>query len=251
MAYITALVKSRIAKLLRKHIALEFDGWIQDNTHYLAVFASFLSFNSKGKETRFLDLSKIGDECSLSSKEHHEFLMLVLELCFLNWTNIACLTGDNVSTNKALSNIIKIPLIGCTSHRFHLDVQDILHTEQDVIDKVRTTMIKMRGLLRNARLKKFRRLQPKLSNKTRSSSVYEMLKRCVRIREHLSSLELNKLDNCCPSSPEYSRVDNLLKKLEPSKSLTKTFQDDETTVSDARAVSGAVTEIFPNSTHRL
>ncbi len=223
IAQLTELAEEKIVKLLPNRIALIFDGWSRDTTHYFAMFASISSLNSKGYETRLFDLSPIGDECSLSANEHHEFLTFVLELYGLNCTNVACLIGENVSTNIALTNISNILLIGCASHCFYLAVQDILHSEQKMIDKVRTIIIKLGGLLLNARLKKLTRIQPNPSNKTRWTSAYEMLKRYVRIREYLSSRESNKLGNCCLLSPENRHIYNLWKKLEPSESVTKTL----------------------------
>ena len=129
MLRLTELVENKIAKLLPKHIALVLDGWSQDNTHYFALFALFSSLSSKGYETRLLALSQIGGECSLRANKHHEFLTFVIELYSLNWANVACLTSDNVSTNKEFSNITYLPLIGCSSHLFNLAVQDILDTE--------------------------------------------------------------------------------------------------------------------------
>ncbi len=51
---LTKLVEMKISKVSPKTIALVFDGWSQFSTQYFAVYASFLSKNDNGYDTRLL-----------------------------------------------------------------------------------------------------------------------------------------------------------------------------------------------------
>ena len=83
MKYISGLtraVEEKIATLLPEKIALVFDGWSSDSTHYLAVFATFPSANERVFSQRLLTMSPMGDETTLSASEHYEFLSYLLGL---------------------------------------------------------------------------------------------------------------------------------------------------------------------------
>ncbi len=211
----------------------------------------FSSKKNNGYDTHLLAISPLEDGASLNAQEHHQFLKYVLELFGLSWQNVAFLIGDNVSTNKSLSRITNIPFIGCASHRFNLAIRDILKTEQFIIDKVLQVMVRLHDLLLSAKLRRLTHLRPVLSTETRWSSVYEMLRRYIRIREHLSSLDSEEIDDIALTNHDNRRVDTLMKQLEPLESVTKALQDDTTTVSDARALFDAVTEKFPGTANRL
>ena len=93
-----------------------------------------------------LALSPMGDELQLDTQQHYDFLCYVVEVYGKSWQNVVYLVGDNVSTNKNLSDKYRIALIGCCSHRFNLAVMDILSAENDTVLKVNTIMIKLRSL---------------------------------------------------------------------------------------------------------
>ena len=123
-------VEKKISHLLPKRMALIFDGWSTGSTHYLAVFASLSTENENGYSNRLLTLSPMGNECSLSAQKHYDFLNHILGLYSNSWSNVDCLIGDNVSTNKCIANYAGLPLIGCSSHRFNLAVRDILSGDE-------------------------------------------------------------------------------------------------------------------------
>lgn len=248
---LTRHVETKIAAILPNKIALVFDGWSTDSVHYLAVFASFSSSNQNGYDTRLLTISPIGDECNLNADEHIEFLDFVLKLYGKQWADVVCLVGDNVSTNKSLSNKTGIPLIGCCSHRFNLAVKDVLRSEEELIMKIQVIMVKLRGLLLSANLRKLTPLKPMLRNNTRWSSTLSMLSRYVRLREFLPNLNCYEIDELSLSVAENRRVDMLLVQLEPLDEVTKLLQSESTTVSDARALFDAVIQKYPDTTSRL
>ncbi len=68
----------------------------------------------------------MGDETSLDTDEHFNFLTYILEVYQKSWSNVDALIGDNCKTNKAPSFKTKKPLIGCSSHRFNLAIRNFL-----------------------------------------------------------------------------------------------------------------------------
>ncbi len=81
--------------------------------------------------------------------------------------------------------------------------------------------------------------------------MYEMLRRYIRIREHLPSLDCEVIDGLALTYNDNRRVDTIMKQLEPLKSVTKALQNDTTTVSDARALSDALIDKFPSTANKL
>lgn len=76
-------------------------------------YALFPYSNERGYETLLLTLSPMGDECSLSAKEHVKFIAYILELYGKSWSNICYLIGDNVDVRKSISNMGSSPFNGC------------------------------------------------------------------------------------------------------------------------------------------
>ena len=248
---LTEHVEEKIAKILPPKFAFVFDGWSTNSTNYLAIFATFPTRNSRIYDKRLLTFSPMGDESSLDTNEHFQFLSFVLGIYHKSWTNVLCLIGDNVNTNKALSNRVGLAFIGCASHRFNLAMRDLLFQDEALIVKVTTIMKKLRGLLFAARLKKVIPLRPKVRNVTRWSSTFEMLARYSEIREHLSGLDSIEIDPPSLSPSENRNIDILMKKLRPLESVTKALQSDATTMGDVRVLFTAVMDDFPETRSRL
>lgn len=123
--------------MLPARFALIFDGWTCDHaaTHYLAVSASYMSLEDK-PERVLLGFTAFDDETSFTAKNHKRCLKTILQLFGKTWDNVVCFIGDNCSTNKALADLCKLPLVGCAAHRFNLEVQMFLETSSVLIQKV-------------------------------------------------------------------------------------------------------------------
>lgn len=251
MTLLTAQVEQKISLLLPDTLALVFDGWTTDATHYLAVFATFPIEGSDSYGTRLLTISPMGDETTLTADEHFEFLSYILDMYGKTWSNVVCLIGDNASTNKALSNKAKIPFIGCGSHRMNLAMKIVLQSFEPILAKINCIMVKLRGLILAAKLRKLTYLKAKVRNATRWSSTFEMVVRYTQIREFLPSLESEEIDLISLSPSENRRVDTILLELVPLESVNKKLQSDSTSVSDTRALFDATIEAFPDTTNKL
>ncbi len=232
-------------------IALVFDGWSINLTHYIAVFASFPFSYAHGVSTRLLTLSPMGGESKLDACEDYQFVGYILDLYGLSWDNVVCLIGDNCNTNRSIANLSNLPLIGCAWHRFQLTLWDIINTEAELIEKVHKVMVKLISLLLSPKLRRYTPLRPKSSNRTRWSSTYAMLKRHVTISVFFPLLNSDEIAKISLSLSENRRLEMLLKKLDPLESFTKALHEDSTNVKDTRALFDAVIGMFPDTADRL
>ena len=85
----------------------------------------------------------------------------------LQENRLICLIGDNCSTNVATANLMKVPLLGCRSHRFNLAVEayinEYLKVECELVGKL---MSKLSTLKESGRLRMVTELRPVRSNIT-------------------------------------------------------------------------------------
>lgn len=139
------MLENKIAHILISTFALIFDGRKSSSNHYSFVVASFTDDNFQGCSRRLLTIYRICDETDFSAANHCEFLTHLLRLCNMNWSNVLCFIGDNVSTSKALGQMSQVQFIGFASHSVNLAVRDILSVEEDIINKVNSIMGKLKG----------------------------------------------------------------------------------------------------------
>ena len=193
----------------------------------------------------------MGDETGLLAHDNVKFISCILDVYKKTLENVICLVGDNCNTNKALSNKVQKPLVGCASHRYNLAMKFVFSNDEDLICNIDTITAKLRTLLLNAKLKKLTHLQPKTRNVTRWSSTHEMLKRYVELRQFLPSLMSNEIDSLSLNPAKNRRVDYLLQQMEKLESVTKALQRNDTTISDVRAMFDAVVESYPETSGKL
>lgn len=65
-------------------------------------------------------------EGSLTPKSLEEYLIFTLSVSKSDWDSVTSLIGENCATNKSMANSVGVGFVGCASHRFNLDVQDIM-----------------------------------------------------------------------------------------------------------------------------
>lgn len=126
------------------------------NTKYVAVFASFIHANVPKKGMRslscttsilrilaFLFLALLGfspmleGDFDMTSQSHKNLLEHILGVFNRTLANVLCLVGDNCAVNTHLADLCGLPLVGCASHRFNLEVISILDTQHEaLLDKV-------------------------------------------------------------------------------------------------------------------
>ena len=77
------------------------------------------------------------DAFDFTAASHKAFIIHVLEKVFgKSLENIVCLVGDNCPTNQSLADLCNLPLVGCASHRFNLEVMKELLQYESIIAQV-------------------------------------------------------------------------------------------------------------------
>jgi len=181
-------------------ITLLMDGWTCDgaSTHYIAIFAGYQHVKSGDYNEVLLAISPTLEEDDLGADAHIALFESTLELYGVSKDNIACIIGDNCNTNKAISTRWNIPMVGCASHRFNLAVKHWIEKTPQVskaIDKLSTLMSKASNLKTAARLRELTldhhgvALKSVQENATRWTSVFNMVKRYLRIKQQLTDCE--------------------------------------------------------------
>jgi hypothetical protein len=209
---LTYLVEEKIKQILPEKFALIFDGWSDSSIHYLAVFAVFSdSKETCGFQKILLSFSPLIHDEDLSAASHHQTVYEILKTFGKDFSNLACVIGDNCAVNQSFARQSNCYSVGCSSHRLNLGVQKFLNDYSQLIESVREVIISLRTIKNRAALQKKTRLVPVLDNATRWSSKFEMLKRYTLLQEHIEDivpveLQLSPVDN--------ASVLSLLKKLD-------------------------------------
>jgi hypothetical protein len=212
---LTVSVEKKIKRLLPDVFALVFDGWSLHGTHFLTVFATWPDHNKEGGYSRaMLSFSPLIDEEHLDADSHKDF------------SNVACIIGDNCATNLSMARKTRLHFVGCASHRFNLGIKIILSTYSNVIDCIVGFMNSLRTLKGRAFLRKHSSLSPVTCNVTRWSSTKAMIVRYFKL------LGVEAVSFFVPAELQLSPAENrsasqLLKVLEDLDALTKIFQDEE------------------------
>ncbi len=198
MDYLTRLTKcveGKIDNLLPDKFALVFDGWSDDSTHFVGVFASYPSKSEKLKyQMHLLGFSLVEEECHLDTREYVDYLARVLELFGKPLSNVCCLVGDKANLNKAITDSNNIPLVECAIRRLDLGVKQFLESEKLAIKKIDALTSKLGNLKLGAELRKLTNLLPRMNFTNRWSGTHVMLLRYERLREFLLQLKSSEID---------------------------------------------------------
>lgn len=137
---LTQTNKKKGSKLLPETFALFFMGSPAD----LPISSQFLRLSS-AQRTHPDTFSPMEDESSMKARDYYDFMSFVLDVFNQRLCNVACIIGDNCSTNKALSKRASVPFIGCSIHQFNLTVQLFVY-EEPHLEKLNLFMSKLKNL---------------------------------------------------------------------------------------------------------
>ena len=98
---ITRKVENIISDMLPDKFAVIFDGWRAGDTHFVALFATFM-YEGARKQI-LLCFSPLLDETSQDAVEHVEFIKKSLQLYGKNLQNVCCFIGDNCQSDRKFS----------------------------------------------------------------------------------------------------------------------------------------------------
>lgn len=150
-------------------------------------------------------------------------------------SSVIALIGDNCNVNQSVSNKLNIPLIGCSSHRLQLPVNDVLREHKTILKQVHVLMVKLRTPLISAKLRRVTHLKPKLRNDTRWSSKYQMIKKHVELCGHVNELGSEEVDDLVLMQSGERKVDQLLTQLTQLDHVTQKLQRHDATLRTAGA----------------
>lgn len=239
------VMQEDISKGLPRRFGLMFDGWSRVSTHFIGVLAV-------GPEVRhgsiLLGFSPFNNETDLSAEEHKRYLVTLLESYGRNLSSVSFLIGDNCSTNRKVSRILGIPMLGCNSHRLNLAVLRYLGMDRNTDDaakkkctpvqyarrklllKISTLMSNLKTIKGSAYLRNFTNLSAVKANQTRWDGNYRMIDRFQAFSEAIinvakeGGLFSRKISDMMPSFHELQRIADLHQDLSKFNSVSLALQ---------------------------
>ncbi|KAJ0395207.1 hypothetical protein ATCC90586_002136 [Pythium insidiosum] len=235
-----ANLRNVIREQLQTPFGLIFDGWTCNAIHFCAIYAVYV-VDGVCKQP-LLAISKMGDGQTASA--HVEKFDEVLQLYDRSNDDIRFLVGDNCSTNQAIANLLKIPFVGCASHRLNLAVNKLLEETKHVINKVQELMVALQKPNTKAHLERITPLHAQIANSTRWSSVYMMLKRYLELRD--AARQIVTVEDMILRPSEHRKVVSIVEQLADIDSVCIALQSETRTLADARILFDALMKTFPS-----
>jgi hypothetical protein len=137
-----------LSKAYHGHGAILYDGWDGGSKHYVGLFLLFtcqvmekqLSEQILVGEPHIVllacspinhtedDDGKATDAVTFNAEQNIEFFQELLLFYGLTFSDrfITNQIADNTSVNKKIARILELPHVGCTNHKFNLEVEDYL-----------------------------------------------------------------------------------------------------------------------------
>ena len=238
-----------------------YDSWTGDATNFVGTFALYCRTVDVVRDVQLKKesvvacpllsvspmekLSALDDEETtyFSSKVHaHHFREIfdIYNVSLQSW--LVCQVADNCAVNKKIAQILKVPHVGCCSHKLHLEATRMVDNNftllsvLNVIEKVMTeckSKLKNRSLLRNLST-----LSLVLPKETRWSGLYRMLSRFNELRTTLIKISETEgftlsVDKLTVFKNKALRFENMLTDINDA---TTALQQRKLTLSDCRLV---------------
>jgi len=184
------------------------------------------------KRTILLSFGTLLDESNWTSANYADTVIALLESMNKSIENVICLVGDNCATNRSLSNLLGLPLIGCASHKLNLAVEKYIQGFPE-IQIINQLMIKLSTPLKMAKLRLRTPLRPISKNLTRWSSCFNMLERFFEIQEYLDITDPD-LALLMPNCVQILQIKTVMNELNLLNQLTVYLQSPSLTLLDAR-----------------
>eukprot|EP00171_Calliarthron_tuberculosum_P012024 IDg12024t1 len=178
---LTELVEGEIARdMCGKKGAIVHDAWTKNGMHFLVRL-------TKRDETTVSSMNEATEFDTATHINHLDEVFGFFKQDVREWT--VCSIADNCAVNKCIARGLRVPHVGCISHKLNLDVNSMvkdMHDLANTIDKVHETMMNCKRRMTNrAMLRNLTQLAPIIHNETRWSGKYHMLRRFATIREQL------------------------------------------------------------------
>jgi hypothetical protein len=251
------VLQQTIKERLPSKFVVIFDGWTEGTEHFIAVSASFTEPGHNGKNDVPVQVMLsmkplLADSIKgMTAADHLQHITNVLSTYGRSSQNILCLVGDNCSVNQCMARMLRVPLLGCASHKFNLAVRLWIDNEPQltaVILKVSNVMKKACTLKLAAKLRELTDYSAVKENATRWSSTYQMVSRFLKIQQQLSCV--SELLAIFPSHVEMDHLSRTYETLKKFDEVTIMLQKDGITFVRVREIFDEVLLDFPElSTH--
>ncbi|KAG3084473.1 hypothetical protein PI125_g19502 [Phytophthora idaei] len=154
MEALTKAVETTIGEEMPDDFGLIIDGWTHGTEHYLAVYGCYETTDGRPKHP-LLSLAPVMDEPDdhLNADGHMMAISRFLSFFGKSLDDCRFLVGDNCAVNKRLANLLRVPLIGCASHRLNLAVREYLEPYESSLEEVQRLMRKLRTVKQAAQLR--------------------------------------------------------------------------------------------------
>lgn len=204
-------VKDEITHVLKdKKIGVVFDCWTKGGFHFvcfLAVTAGRSKDDGHGVRSTFMLSFEAFESGNFGANAMIDILDNTLDQYQLDPSQLVFLVGDNASVNVALAKRVKVPLVGCASHRLHLAAEVHIDSQRDVVDERIGLMRLLRTAKRRTELRSLC-MAPQLRNATRWSSTVAMITSYFDVEGHLDETD-HELALHMPSTEEKIRLRQL------------------------------------------
>lgn len=131
----TETVENKLSDMLPSSAALVFSGWSCTWTHSFGILTSLLSDSSGGSETGLRTFFQLEDDSSLSTKDHYQFMLRILEYYGKAWKNVSCTAGEDCAEKEAIARPAKVSMVGCASRRKNLAMGMYLQEDEIPVEK--------------------------------------------------------------------------------------------------------------------
>ena len=238
------MLENEVRASLPSCFGLIIDAWSHNSTSYFGIFACYRVNNVYA----LLSFSPILDEISHSASNYCDVIKFVIEeVYFRKIGDVLFIVADNCKTNKAISDKLKVPMIGCASHRFNLAVQGYFKESlySDCLHKLNELMKKLSTMKTAAKLRQKTTYKAVTRNVTRWSSTYKMVKRYHILHPFLQEDDM-EITNYFLSPGEHRLMKSLLPILEDFNSVTIALQASMCSLSRVRALFDGVMRKYPS-----
>lgn len=212
MNRVTKIVEQKIAKLLGTKFGIMVDGWDAKAFSVVGIYAN--NYTSAKIDDRFILLaaSPMYDEESFTASTHAAYIIDTVALYGKEQGAIQYLVADNTETMPATARVLRVPFIGCASHRLNLSIESFTQSNyENLINKITANMTILRTKKNRGKLV---RLGTKLSPLIRSHKWGSLFKMLRRYKRYVADSIFEEWDEMDLEIEELEQLENIIAFLE-------------------------------------
>jgi hypothetical protein len=222
------------------------DGWTEGNRHYFGLYAAYDT-----DQYPLLAIAPPFDEECYTAENQAAFISDILELFGRRRDDVLFLVADNTNVNPATARLLGCAFIGCASHRFNLAVKEYTSAYDGILDDIHCLMKKLLNIKIAGALRRKTDLKPVIRNVTRWSSTYSMIKRFLKLKDVLASLNHPEVNEHLPDGRNVNSLEALEKNLKVFESVTKALQNPSINLAQVRLLFEKISVKYPTIQRRL